>query len=150
MRKKVLYFDMDGVLTDFHSQQWDNEKVRNREWIANLPAFNESIKLVKSLISQGYSIYINSLAANEDAKQGKYDWLSHYLPEIKKSHIIISVGYARKAAVRKTKTGILIDDKLSNCKQWIKDSGNATVYVAEKGKINLKNIYKTLDELKHI
>ena len=52
--------------------------------------------------------------------------------------------------MRKTKTGILIDDKLSNCKQWIKDSGNATVYVAEKGKINLKNIYKTLDELRNI
>ncbi len=134
--KKVYYFDMDGVLADFHSAYaTDKGTARSREKMANLKPFTQAVATVKSLIATGKSVYINSLAANEAAKQGKLEWLAKYLPEIKKSHIIIVVGYGKKSDYMKTKTGILVDDKLANCKQWTKLTGQASIWVEEKGRV---------------
>ena len=132
-RKKVYYFDMDGVLANFHKEPYNFYKASSREWIANLEPFEASIKLVKQLISEGKSVYINSLAASENAKQGKIDWLAKYLPEIPKSHIVIIVGSGKKSAYMKTKTGTLVDDKLAKCKQWTKLSGQPAIWVEHKG-----------------
>jgi 5'(3')-deoxyribonucleotidase len=133
MRKKVYYFDMDGVLANFHKEPYSYAKAINREWIANLEPFEDAIATVKRLMSEGKSIYINSLAASEDAKQGKIDWLNKYLPEIPKSHIIIIVGSGKKSDYMKTKTGTLVDDKASNCKQWTKMSGQPHIWVEQRG-----------------
>lgn len=137
MAKKVYYFDMDGVLANFHKEPYKYSNAINREWIANLEPFTEAIALVKSLIAEGKSIYINSLAASEEAKQGKIEWLAKYLPEIKINHIIIIVGSGKKANYMKTKTGILVDDKESNCKQWTKISGQPAIWVEQRGKVIL-------------
>lgn len=138
MAKTVYYFDMDGVLADFHTAYANDKAVAyKREAMAELVPFAGAVAVVKGLIANGKSVYINSLAANEDGKLGKLDWLAKYLPELKKSHIIISVGYVKKASVMKTKTGILVDDKLANCKQWERLTGQRSVWVETKGRVEL-------------
>ena len=135
MRKKVYYFDMDGVIANFHKEPYNRANALSREWIANLEPFMDNINLIKELLATGKSVYINSLAASEDAKQGKLDWLAKYLPELDRKHIIIIVGSGKKALYMKTKTGTLVDDKLANCKQWTKISGQPAIWVEEKGKL---------------
>lgn len=133
MGRKVYYFDMDGVLANFHKEPYSYTNAISREWIANLDPFMDAIGVVKKLIAEGKSVYINSLAASEEAKQGKIEWLTKYLPEIKSNHIIIIVGNGKKAEYMRTKTGILVDDKASNCRQWTKISGQPAIWVEQKG-----------------
>ena len=133
MGRKVYYFDMDGVLANFHKEPYSYANAISREWIANLDPFMDAIGVVKRLIAEGKSVYINSLAASEEAKQGKIEWLAKYLPEIKSNHIIIIVGNGKKAEHMRTKTGILVDDKASNCRQWTKISGQPAIWVEQKG-----------------
>ena len=135
MGRKVYYFDMDGVLANFHKEPYSYTNAISREWIANLDPFMDAIGVVKRLIAEGKSVYINSLAASEEAKQGKIEWLAKYLPEIKSNHIIIIVGNGKKAEYMRTKTGILVDDKASNCRQWTKISGQPAIWVEQKGVI---------------
>ena len=133
MGRKVYYFDMDGVLVNFHKEPYSYANAISREWITNLDPFMGAIGVVKRLIAEGKSVYINSLAASEEAKQGKIEWLAKYLPEIKSNHIIIIVGNGKKAEHMRTKTGILVDDKASNCRQWTKISGQPAIWVEQKG-----------------
>lgn len=133
----IYYFDMDGVLCNFHKEPYSYTKAINRNWIANLDPFPEAVHMVKTMIHEGKDIYINSLAASEEAKLGKIDWLHKYLPEINADHIIIIVGNGKKAEYMKTAEGILVDDKLSNCRQWTKISGQPAVWVEERGKVVL-------------
>lgn len=133
MGRKVYYFDMDGVLANFHKEPYSYANAISREWIANLDPFMDAIEVVKRLMAEGKSVYINSLAASEEAKQGKIEWLAKYLPEIKSNHIIITVGNGKKAEHMRTKTGILVDDKASNCRQWTKISGQPAIWVEQKG-----------------
>lgn len=136
--KKVYYFDMDGVLANFHkAYETDKGVALNRQKMANLEPFDKAVETVKNLIANGKSVYINTLAANEDAKQGKLEWLAKYLPEIKKNHIIIIVGNGKKAEYMKTKTGTLVDDKLANCKQWEKISGQPAIWIENRGQVNI-------------
>lgn len=137
MRKKVYYFDIDGVLANFHKEPYSYVNAISREWIANLEPFTEAIEVVRNLIADGKSVYINSLAASEEAKLGKIDWLAKYLPEIPKSHIIIIVGNGKKAEFMKTKTGTLVDDKASNCRQWTRISGQPHIWVEQRGVVIL-------------
>ena len=135
MGRKVYYFDMDGVVANFHKEPYSYANAISREWIANLDPFMGAIEVVKRLMAEGKSVYINSLAASEEAKQGKIEWLAKYLPEIKSNHIIIIVGNGKKAEHMRTKTGILVDDKASNCRQWTKISGQPAIWVEQKGVI---------------
>ena len=135
--KETYYFDMYGVLANFHKEPYNPRNAMSREWTANLEPFTAAVEMVKALIANGHRVYISSLAASENAKQGKLDWLAKYLPEIKKSRVVILVGSGKKAEHMKTKTGILVDDKLANCKQWTKISGQPAIWVEEKGKVRI-------------
>ena len=132
--KKVYYFDMDGVLCNFHKEKYNPYNAGNRKWIASLEPFTENVNLVKRLIAEGNSVYINSLARNEEAVKGKLDWLARYLPEIDRKHIIINTTSTNnKDQYMKTKTGILVDDKLANCKRWTKESGQPAIWLEVRG-----------------
>lgn len=132
MARTVYYFDMDGVLSNFHKEPYKYANAINRNWIANLDPFMENIEIVRNLIKNGKSVYILSKAASEDAKLGKIDWLAKYVPELNKKRIIIIVGNGKKVDYMKTKTGILVDDDIKNTRPWAK-AGHKAITLEYKG-----------------
>ena len=128
------YFDMDGVLSNFHKVPYSYKNAISFEFIANLDPFMETVELVKSLIRDGNDVYISSLAASEDAKAGKFAWLAKYLPEIPVDHIIVLVGPTKKHEYMVTDDGILVDDKKSNCRAWEK-AGHKAIWVETRGHV---------------
>lgn len=132
MAKTVYYFDMDGVIANFHKEPFKYTNAINRDWIANLEPFMENVNLIRSLIAEGKSVYILSKAAHENARLGKIDWLAKYIPELKPNRIIVIVGSGKKCDYMKTKTGVLIDDDKTNINQWIK-AGHKGILLQYKG-----------------
>ena len=134
MIKLTYYIDMDGVLSNFHKEPYSYKNAIDREWIANLEPFMHNVKVVKQLIKQGYNVYISTKAASEQAKQGKLDWLSKYIPELPQDKIICIVGNGNKAEHMRTAEGILIDDDIKNCRQWAK-AGHTYIHLQTKGEL---------------
>ena len=128
------YFDMDGVLANFHKEPYSYENAISFDFISNLDPFMETVELVKSLMRAGNEIFISSLAASEEAKAGKFAWLAKYLPEIPADHIIVMVGHAKKHEHMMTADGILVDDKKSNCRAWEK-AGFTAIWVETRGHV---------------
>lgn len=126
------YFDMDGVLANFHKEPYAYKNAINRTWISNLEPFEHNIKIIKQLIAEGQVVYISTKAASEDARLGKLDWLAKYIPEINIEHFICIVGHGNKAEHMRTTTGILIDDDIKNCRQWEK-AGHQYIHLTVKG-----------------
>lgn len=127
----TYYFDMDGVLADFHSAYTDRAQALSHDYLANLPAFEWNVKLLNKLIAEGVTCYILTKAANEDARAGKLDWLSRYVPDLDLEHFICIVGYGKKVDYIREE-GILIDDDEKNIKQWIK-ARHTAIHLKIKG-----------------
>ena len=133
------YFDVDGVLANFHEVK-DGWKFSGKyDFIRNLNPFVESINLVNAMIETGYNVYISTLVRNEEAKRARLEWLLEYLPNLKVENIIIMVGSAKKFEHMVTDDGVLVDDKLANVKQWRK-AGFQAIFVENKGEIDIDNI----------
>ena len=54
--KTAYYFDMDGVLCNFHKEPFKYANAINRSWIANLDPFMANVCLVSELIARGESV----------------------------------------------------------------------------------------------
>lgn len=131
------YFDMDGVLANFHEHKDGWKMAGSYNFIRNLRPFTEAVDLVNRLTeTDGVEVYISSLCKNEYAKTAKIAWLKQYCPNIKAENIIILVGHAKKVENMVTADGILVDDKEANVKQWRK-GGHKAVYVEIKGRVDL-------------
>ena len=128
---KTYYFDMDGVIANFHKEPYKYTNAINREWIANLDPFMDNVNLIRNLIAKGENVYILSKAAHENAKLGKIDWLAKYIPELTIDKIIIIVGSGKKCDYIR-EAGILVDDDKTNINQWIK-AGYEGILLKTKG-----------------
>ena len=131
---KTYYFDVDGVLADFHSAYDPANRAASLTYsfIRNLRPFTENIAKVKSLIAEGNRVYISTLVANKETKKARIEWLAEMLPEIPKYRIIAIIGNAKKSDKMRTKDGILVDDKKANCRQWEK-AGHKAIWIETKG-----------------
>jgi 5'(3')-deoxyribonucleotidase len=129
--RKTYYFDMDGVIANFHKEPYNYKNAISREWIANLEPFMDNVTVVRNLIAQGNNVYILSKAAKETSKQGKIEWLARYIPELVEENIIIIVGNGKKVDYMREE-GILIDDDMKNVRPWIK-AGHEAIYLEVKG-----------------
>lgn len=128
----TYYFDMDGVLANFHKAYATNKGVAlDRQAMADLEPFVENVNTVRSLIAMGTRVYILTKAANEDGKAGKIDWLAKFIPEITTEQFICIVGSGRKVDYVR-EAGILVDDDIKNIRQWIK-GGFEGYFVETKG-----------------
>lgn len=139
MKTINYYFDVDGVLANFHEHKDGWKYAGSYKFIRNLKPFMESVNLVNNMINNNENVYIITLVRNDVAKQARFEWICEFLPNIKKENIIILVGNAKKYEHIATDDGILIDDKLQNIKQWRK-AGHKAIYVEIKGQINIKAI----------
>ena len=128
----AYYFDMDGVLADFHkAYAIDRMVALKKEAMANLEPFAENVALVRSLIATQKKVYILTKAANEMAKEGKVEWLARYIPEVTEDNFICIVGHGKKVDYIR-EDGVLVDDDMRNLSQWAK-GGHETYFVKVKG-----------------
>jgi len=129
---KAYYFDMDGVLANFHKAYATNkETALDREAMANLEPFTENVELVRHMILEGIKVYILTKAANEAGRQGKIDWLTKYIPEITEENFICIVGHGKKVDYIREE-GVFVDDDMKNLRPWQK-AGFETYFVETKG-----------------
>ena len=133
------YFDMDGVMANFHEHKDGWRVAGNYNFIRNLKPFMVTIELINTMIANGENVYIFSLCKNEIAKQAKIDWLAEYIPSLEVSHIIILIGNAKKHEHMLTADGVLVDDKEANVKAWRK-AGHKAVFVETKGTVDLTKV----------
>lgn len=131
---KNYYFDVDGVLADFHSAYNPANRAESLtyKFIRNLKAFTANVQIVKELIARGEQVYISTIVANENTRKARIEWLAEYLPEVPAEHIITIMGYGNKAEHMMTADGILVDDKKANCRQWEK-AGHEALWLEVKG-----------------
>ena len=134
MARQVYYFDMDGVIANFHKEPYNFKNAASREWIANLEPFMHNIDILKGLLANNKSVYIITKAATKEARDGKIDWLNKHIPEFNIKRFICIIGYGKKPDYMRTKTGLLIDDDIKNCKQWEK-AGNKYIHLEAKGQL---------------
>jgi len=126
----TYYFDMDGVLANFHKAYATNKATAmSRKAMAELEPFAENVNTVRKLIAAGVKVYILTKAANEAGKAGKIDWLAHYIPEITAEMFICIVGSGRKVDFIR-EAGTLVDDDPKNTRPWIKAGFEAITLTA--------------------
>lgn len=129
---RTYYFDMDGVLANFHKAYATNKATALSETaMKNLEPFEENVSLANKLIEMGEKVYILTKAANEKAKMGKLAWLAKYMPKLEEENFICIVGHGRKIDFIK-EDGMLIDDDKKNLKPWANE-GHETYFVEVKG-----------------
>ena len=127
----AYYFDMDGVLANFHKAYATNKGTAlQRKAMANLEPFDENVNLVRNMIKTGLKVYILTKAANEAGKLGKIDWLAKYIPELTTDQFICIFKGKKIDYIREN--GILIDDDKKNLNPW-KKAGQEIYFVETKG-----------------
>lgn len=128
----VYYFDMDGVIANFHKAYAENKAAAmNKAIMATLEPFVENVKVVKNLIKEGNKVYILTKAANEAGKAGKVEWLAKYIPEVTAENFICIVGHGKKVDYIR-EAGTLVDDDPKNTRPWVK-AGYEAILLKVKG-----------------
>ena len=127
----TYYWDMDGVLADFHTAYaMDKGTALKKDAMANLRPFIANVKTLRDLIAEGHTCYILTKAANADGAQGKVEWLAKYVPEMDEAHTIIITKGRKVDYIRED--GILVDDDSANTRQWEK-AGHKAILLTTKG-----------------
>lgn len=127
----TYYWDMDGVLANFHKAYATNKAVAlSRKAMADLEPFAENVATVRALIAAGNTCYILTKAANTEGAQGKVEWLARYIPEMDEAHTIIITKGRKVDFIREA--GILVDDDPTNTRQWVR-GGYEAITLTVKG-----------------
>ena len=151
MKKPILYFDMDGTITDLYSfNNWldylQKELVKPYRNAAPLVDTKRANSLMRYLRMRGYQFSIitwcsmNSSAEYERrTKRAKADWLHAWFPGIFFENKMVPYGVPKHSLVD-AKGNYLFDDNAEVGKAW-EAAGGIWVNAKEK------NIVDVLEEL---
>ena len=128
MNDTKIFLDLDGTLAKFNVRNALNRFKTEKGFFAKLGAY-KGIEKVNSLANE-YNLYIISASPNEQADIDKMTWLDKYLPNIKKSNIVLCrLGENKAQVIKKAlnididKKCVLLDDYTHNLEQWQKLGG---------------------------
>lgn len=136
---KYIFFDMDGVLSDFKKQADKIQASSNTQFWKKVSEMGlnfwldaeeiEGIKeLVYELLARGFEVNVITklpITDTANATEGKIMWINKHFPNTF-THIILSRGNKGLFA---NENSLLIDDKLSNCKDWEKYGGQSVLFM---------------------
>ena len=127
MNKKI-FFDLDGTLARFNVknalQRFNNEI----GFFANLKAY-KGIEKINELAKEK-EFYIISASPNIQADNDKMKWINKYLPNIKKTNIVLCrLGENKAEKIKEVlnisidKNCYLLDDYTKNLNEWEQKGG---------------------------
>lgn len=147
----IIYLDMDDVVADWHTaaqdflkMRWnkDNERIPQEDWdkikhlshfYRNLPLKEGASELVdycQDAVAKGKAkglFFLTALPHDysmPDAASDKVWWAHDHFPGI-----TVYLGPFSHDKWRHCRPGdILIDDRTSNCEEWIREGGHAHIY----------------------
>jgi 5'(3')-deoxyribonucleotidase len=151
----ILYLDMDDVVADWMQSardivkrnwnygeripdsDWDKVKAKMR-FYRDLPlktGANELVEFCRDAVADGLAEdlrFLTALPHGNDVPYAVYDkvrWADRYFPGIP-----MLIGPYSKDKWQHCKPGdILIDDRVSNCEEWIAAGGHAHIYRTWEG-----------------
>lgn len=168
MNDKIkLFFDLDGVVTDFDAafrkisgglspEEYDQNYGRDKIYELYMGAGKDFwigedwIVGGKELINFGLKnfkfVYILSSAGTgkqwnkfKSVKEGKLEWMVRNIPQIEKKNIIIVPSNTFKANYA-TSTSILVDDKTKNVVAWIKKGGIGILHQSDNWESTIREL----------
>ena len=167
-KKKIVLFDMDGVLVKYVPEHYKGEDPiyfhKGIHFFRNLQADETACALFNALAQDGYDCYVLSRVSEkencvEEHTADKMIWLENHFPNLAKDHIIISTKSKPEALASHGLTigenTILIDDFNPNLNDWGEDGGIPIKYLngvnSPESFSGLKlSSESSIDELKNI
>lgn len=137
MNKQPYYIDMDGTIADFNNEADALARfATERGFFTTLKPLAKNVQAVRNAIAHGEEVYILTASPNEQADADKIKWLTKYVPEVMRDHVIIVRLGANKADAMLSESGILFDDYGKNCREWVgAKENNRAVKVKQDGDI---------------
>ena len=134
MKKKKIFFDLDGTLARFHEEDWQDGMFKDG-FFKILKPYKEFTRVVNSLASEDdFEVFVLSAAPTEQGVYDKKVWTENNLPSVNKDNVIVMISdckttkpeYVRKLFGKTlTKDDIIVDDYNVNLVQWEEAGGTA-------------------------
>lgn len=122
--EKKIFLDLDGTLAKFNVPNALTRFKTEKGFFANLKAYKGIEKINEMAKNYTNYMYIISASPNKQADNDKMLWISKYLPNIKKNHIILCRCGENKASILAkkgleiNKNCFLLDDYTKNLIDW--------------------------------
>ena len=131
MKKTInLFVDMDGTVANFYHDKQYLERMFEKGYFANLPAYAIA-KEIDEFAKQDTCVQVIILSAcveSDYCKQEKIAWLKKYMPNVKQV-LLTEVGQNKVEQAKQqienfgNYTNILLDDYTHNLKEWVAEKG---------------------------